>query len=170
MTHAPAGGPPPAPAGPPGQHGRPVHLARGYSLSARGTAIALGAIGAIGIGIAALWPVSSVDSGPPSCVFRLLFGVPCPGCGMTRAWVHVAHGDVAGAFWYNPFGLLLMAMAAFAAVYVIQAMVRRRPPERMLGWISAKPAVALFGLWIGWSAFRIWSIAQGQDTWGVVVA
>lgn len=32
------------------------------------------------------------------CLFRLLFGFPCPGCGMTRAWLRVLRGDLAGAF------------------------------------------------------------------------
>lgn len=144
--------------------------AMGYSLGARSTAIGLGVLGAVGLAIAAMWPVRSVNGGQPTCIVRLLFDLPCPGCGMTRAWVHAAHGDLAGAFWLNPFGLVLMAMAAFAAIYVAWALVRRRPPERMLDLVRPRPVLTLFSLWIAWSAYRIWSVAQGQEMWASVMA
>lgn len=34
-------------------------------------------------------------------VYRLL-GVPCPGCGMTRAWLQALRLDFAGAFRWHP--------------------------------------------------------------------
>ena len=37
------------------------------------------------------------------CVFRLVTGVPCPGCGMTRAWLSVLRLDLAAAVAYHPF-------------------------------------------------------------------
>lgn len=36
------------------------------------------------------------------CPFRFLFGVSCPGCGMTRAWLAFLTGDVGRAFAMNP--------------------------------------------------------------------
>lgn len=144
--------------------------AMGYNLGARSTAIFLGALGAVGLVIAALWPVRSVDGGQPTCIVRILFDLPCPGCGMTRAWVHAAHGDLVGAFWLNPFGLVLMAAAAFAVGYVAQALVRRRPPEAMLDLLRPGPVLAIFSLWIAWSFYRMWSVAQGQELWASVLA
>jgi hypothetical protein len=38
----------------------------------------------------------------PGCPFHALTGVPCPGCGTTRALVALAHGDFAGALAFNP--------------------------------------------------------------------
>lgn len=35
------------------------------------------------------------------CVFKVLFGIPCPGCGMTRALFALLRGDLAAAFKYN---------------------------------------------------------------------
>ena len=37
-----------------------------------------------------------------ACPFRTLFGIPCAGCGMTRAWISVLHLDLASAFHYHP--------------------------------------------------------------------
>lgn len=35
------------------------------------------------------------------CVFLTLLGVPCPGCGMTRAWRYAFQLDFFNAFKYN---------------------------------------------------------------------
>ena len=36
------------------------------------------------------------------CPFRRAAGIPCPACGMTRAWLTLLHGDWRGAFFYHP--------------------------------------------------------------------
>src|SRR5712671_4868428 len=36
----------------------------------------------------------SVAKLPPLCVARPYLGVKCPGCGLTRSFVYLAHGDV----------------------------------------------------------------------------
>lgn len=36
------------------------------------------------------------------CLWRAVFGVPCPGCGMTRAFVALACGDFHAAWRFNP--------------------------------------------------------------------
>ena len=38
---------------------------------------------------------------PISCVFLQLTGIPCPGCGMTRALICASRLDFAGAFEYH---------------------------------------------------------------------
>lgn len=35
------------------------------------------------------------------CVWRYFFGIPCPGCGMTRALLAAVHGDFGGMIKYN---------------------------------------------------------------------
>jgi len=49
----------------------------------------------------ALWP----------CPFHLIFGVECPGCGVTRACISLARGDIGMALHYNPFSLGLVLLA-----------------------------------------------------------
>jgi len=44
------------------------------------------------------------------CVFRFFFHVHCPGCGMTRALLSLARGDVAAAVAYHPMVFFLPVM------------------------------------------------------------
>lgn len=37
-----------------------------------------------------------------TCLFRLLTGICCPACGMTRAWTSFLNGNIEMAFYYHP--------------------------------------------------------------------
>ncbi|MCL2415752.1 MAG: DUF2752 domain-containing protein [Defluviitaleaceae bacterium] len=41
------------------------------------------------------------------CIFYRTTGVPCPSCGMTRAFRELFIADIAGAFWYHPLFFLV---------------------------------------------------------------
>ena len=43
----------------------------------------------------------------PRCLFHVLTGLDCPGCGGLRAAHRLLHGDLAGAFAFNPLLVLL---------------------------------------------------------------
>jgi hypothetical protein len=47
----------------------------------------------------------------PACPFHSMTGWNCPGCGSTRAFAALLHGDVIGALTFNPL-LPLFALAA----------------------------------------------------------
>ena len=36
------------------------------------------------------------------CLFINIFGLPCPACGMTRAYISLVHLDTKKAFYYHP--------------------------------------------------------------------
>lgn len=59
----------------------------------------------------------------PDCPFRSATGLPCPMCGATRAFTHVARGDAAflnyNAFW------VLVAVAMIVAGVIVA--IKRRP-------------------------------------------
>lgn len=46
---------------------------------------------------------------PELCYWRTMFGIDCPGCGLTRCFISAAHGHLVEAWRYNPVGLLLFA-------------------------------------------------------------
>lgn len=53
---------------------------------------------------------------PTRCFIKNITGLPCPGCGLTRAYEALFHGHLASAFFYHPlfwfvpiiFGLLVL--------------------------------------------------------------
>lgn len=47
---------------------------------------------------------------PVLCGFRNLFGVPCPGCGLTRSFVFMAHGRPLQGLFMNPIGPVLFSV------------------------------------------------------------
>jgi hypothetical protein len=58
---------------------------------------------------------------PYLCPLRGLAGIPCATCGMTHAFVHLAHGEIARAIAASPLGALL---AASAWLYALADAVR----------------------------------------------
>jgi Protein of unknown function (DUF2752) len=48
-----------------------------------------------------LLPTDFFDKGEAVCLSVRLLGLECPGCGITRATMHLIHLDVNGAIFYN---------------------------------------------------------------------
>ena len=38
----------------------------------------------------------------PPCLIKAVFGIPCPACGITRAWLSALHLQFAAAFRFHP--------------------------------------------------------------------
>jgi hypothetical protein len=96
------------------------------------------------------------ENGPTICPFRLMTGLPCPGCGLTRSFVSTAHGDFRDAFGFHLFGpLLFVGLIVYCALGVAAFARSRewRPLERLSlrNPLFATPAA----LWLGWALFRI---------------
>ena len=43
------------------------------------------------------------------CALKVLTGIPCPTCGLTRSLCHALHGDWAASLGYHPAGIALAA-------------------------------------------------------------
>ncbi|MCC9607026.1 DUF2752 domain-containing protein [Blastopirellula sp. JC732] len=85
---------------------------------------------------------------PPSCGMKLFWGVDCPGCGLTRSFILLAHGDLAGSLAYNPSGILLFAVVLFQVPYRIGQLwrIRQGLPTWNLGTASAVGFSAIFAV------------------------
>ncbi len=68
-----------------------------------------------------LFPISGV--GFDVCGLHALTGLPCPGCGMTRAIAAVSQGDFAVALGANPF--VIFAWPVFFVLAVLAVMPKR---------------------------------------------
>ncbi|PIE90697.1 MAG: hypothetical protein CR997_04600 [Acidobacteria bacterium] len=53
----------------------------------------------------------------PPCPVRTWTGIPCPGCGMTRACLSLSQGKWQQAWHYNPLAYLLVLLAVLAGVF-----------------------------------------------------
>ena len=118
------------------------------------------------IGLSAVLLVSMVwrpaDDGPTLCPFRALTGLPCPGCGMTRGFCALGHGDLRGALDQN-----ILSPALYVAAIVAWAGAGARMTGRSLpglaqvrAWLS-RPVVgyALLAGALAWWAIRlIWGL------------
>lgn len=90
------------------------------------------------------------------CVFLAATGHPCATCGMTRAFVHLAHGHVVQAFQWSPLGALLAAGAWLYAVADLVRVAAGWPfpaiaPRRLRLGLGALAAVVLVNwtwLWV----------------------
>ncbi len=50
------------------------------------------------------------------CVFKNLTNLPCPGCGLTRSFIYLAHGDLYDSLRMNPFGIILFGAWGWVSI------------------------------------------------------
>ncbi|MFQ3648945.1 MAG: DUF2752 domain-containing protein [Gemmataceae bacterium] len=96
---------------------------------------------------------------PPLCGSQIFFGISCPGCGLTRSWVSLAHGEVSRSLDHHRLGWLLMLLALLQIPYRLHALYTGKPllPDRLATGIGLALIAALFlnwlvGLWFTWVA------------------
>jgi len=129
--------------------------------------LAVGALGALAFAI-----LRAVTPPPPEvlpfCLVRRFLGIPCPGCGMTRALSHLARGEWRAALALHPLAPLVAAELALAwAAAGVAALARAgyrvaalaRAAGRWRSWGSAVLAAdgaLLVALWAGRLASGTW--------------
>jgi hypothetical protein len=121
-----------------------------------GHAEVFAAIGLLSFVVARFVPVLSVPFG---CPLKALAGVPCATCGMTRAFVHLAHGDPGLALAASPLGALLAAAAWTYALADAARVALGAPfpfPSARALRVGALAAVA--ALLVNWA----WLLARGD--------
>jgi hypothetical protein len=113
----------------------------------------VGLAGLAGLAILHLW-TPSTDPAAAFCLSRRLFRLPCPGCGMTRAFAHLAKGEWSAAVGDHPLAAVVMLEMGLGWVAWGAAVFGRRPlwaPVRLETLLVAN-AAALVALWLGRAA------------------
>jgi hypothetical protein len=82
-------------------------------MSRSGSVLAVAALG-----------LTAVAAGLP-CAFHAVFGIRCPFCGMTRATLALAHGDLGASLAAHPLAPLVLLGTAWAVWLLFRG---RRPP------------------------------------------
>jgi len=62
---------------------------------------------------------------PHVCVSRRVLGVTCPGCGLTRSFIHLAHGRWSQSLAVHRLGWLIALIVAAQLPYRLVALARR---------------------------------------------
>ncbi len=78
-----------------------------------------------------------------SCPFLSLFDIPCPGCGMTRAYISLLNLNVKGAFSFHP---MFWSVPILFAFYLFDGKIFR--PKWVNALISTAIYAGFFVLWI----------------------
>ncbi|HEV2852457.1 MAG TPA: DUF2752 domain-containing protein [Thermoanaerobaculia bacterium] len=115
-----------------------------------------GLAGLAGLAVLHVW----VPSGDPSgaiCLSRRLLHIPCPGCGMTRAFAHLAKGEWGAALALHPLAPAVALEMVLGWIAWGVAAVSGRPlrslrlPVRIEALLVVN-AAALCALWLGRAA------------------
>lgn len=88
---------------------------------------------------------------PPACMSQQLLSVKCPGCGLTRSFIHLAHGRWDAAWSVHRLGWLLFLAAALQIPYRLAAIYRAKPPlagSRAPAWFAWTVIALLIGNWL----------------------
>ena len=97
---------------------------------------ALAGLAALGALVASRAYGPYATTGPVLCPFHGLFGLPCPGCGLTRAFCSLAHGHVAAAVGYHALSPLLF-LATLGAPLVCAYELAHRRPSAISRWLES---------------------------------
>lgn len=91
---------------------------------------------------------------PETCTARLFFGIDCPGCGLTRSFISIGHGEFARAWHFNPAGFIVYLLFAvqipWQSFQIHRLMKGLRSYERP--WVYLLPTIAAIALIIQWIA------------------
>jgi Protein of unknown function (DUF2752) len=96
------------------------------------------------------------------CTTQVLFGFPCPACGMTTSWSLFTHGQIIAALMTSAGGTILAAVCAIASIWFLVTAYRSR-------WFIIEPKplpVAIAALaWIGF-VMAEWLVRRWPEIFG----
>jgi hypothetical protein len=77
---------------------------------------------------------------PSMCSTRVLTGIDCPGCGLTRAFISISHGRFLEAWQFNPASFAVYAFVAaqipWHSIQLWRIARRRQPLESNLVYLA----------------------------------
>jgi len=112
-----------------------------------------GLAGLAGLALLHVWTPSN-DPAAAVCLSRRLLHLPCPGCGLTRAFAHLAKGEWLAALSAHPLAPVLALEALLGWLAWGAAIAARRPvrlPVRA-DTLALGHAAVLVALWLGRAA------------------
>jgi hypothetical protein len=87
-----------------------------------------------------------------ACPFRLITGIPCPGCGITHSLLSIIQGNIWDAACFNPFSfflIFLLGISLFPETYI------KEQPQRAVNLMKSFFIVVLSLVFSYWLLFRV---------------
>ena len=97
---------------------------------------------------------------PIGCPFKMLTGIPCPGCGGTRALIALLHGHLIEAIMTNPLSIVVIIFALIAPIWLFidcyrdTDSLKRVMMNKWPTWVIVIMAIIIIANWI-------WNICKG---------
>jgi hypothetical protein len=91
-----------------------------------------------------------------ACPFRLITGIPCPGCGMTHSLLSIVQGNIWDAACYNPFSfflVFLLGISLFPDAYL------KRQPQRVVNLMKLFFIIVLCSALSYWLLFKVFRLS-----------
>jgi hypothetical protein len=106
-----------------------------------------------GLAVLHVWTPSG-DPATALCLSRRLLHLPCPGCGLTRAFAALAKGEWAAALRLHPLAPVLALEVVLGWLAWGMALAARRPFRLPAGMdtLTLAHAAVLLALWLGRAA------------------
>jgi len=98
------------------------------------------------------------------CLFKRITSIPCPACGTTRSVLSIIQGNLLEAFYWNPFGFLLLTVLIITPIWVVIDAINKKDSllifyvaveKKLQQKLVVIPAIAL--ILINW----FWNIHKG---------
>jgi hypothetical protein len=83
-----------------------------------------------------------IETSQSLCPFKLLTGIPCPGCGMTKSIIFLYKGDIIQSLTYHIFGPLVILFCILSIFVLIAEIITKK---EYLHWLYYNSKVA-YGL------------------------
>jgi hypothetical protein len=92
---------------------------------------------------------------PETCASRMILGVSCPGCGLTRSFVAMSQGNLYGALTFNLMGPFLYVLCWLQIPYRIVEYFQLGASSGLwisltdrLHWVTWSVAIGLVAAWV----------------------
>jgi len=95
------------------------------------------------------------ELGLPPCPSVALFGLLCPGCGLTTSFAALTHGQIGLAFEAHPFGPILYALFTLTAIACLFGWWKGRRFDTQSRAANLAIAMLVFAFF-GYGAWRAW--------------
>ncbi|MDP8257403.1 MAG: DUF2752 domain-containing protein [Candidatus Alcyoniella australis] len=100
-----------------------------------------------------------------ACGFHRATGLPCPGCGSTRAFVAMGHGQFNTAWTFNPSAVVLYLLMLFRWLLSVPAIIRPLKIKLFSSSLTITILVVYLVLHLAHGILRLVLVHQGKIPW-----